>query len=485
MEYILAHDFGTSADKASLFTTGGQFVKTKTVSYPTHYSFGTHAEQDPEDWWNAFCASTKALLEGIDASKVLCVAFDGTYPNCLCIDRDLKPLHRAMIWQDSRSYVEAREISALLPPKYTAGRPNNILPTDRTLGKLLWVKKHLPEVFEKTYKVFPSVMDFIILKMTGNTVCDMATGGGTAMMNVERTDWSDEVLGIAGIPRSMMPTLKKRTDVVGEVPAAMTALCGLAAGTKLVMGTGDSACTTIGAGMLNEGDAYMNGGTSAGILAKGRDGKQLGGQTTSSGSSLSWLKNNICIPEQQLAKQMGRDVYDIIGETIASVSVGSNGVLFHPYLAGERAPRNNPRAKGSFVGITLTTTREDLMRSVVEGIGLNVNLILQSIRDQGYDLRRIPIVGGMGKGPVVRQIFSDIMNIELVTFEYMDEAATVGAAVLGGIAIGLYKDESAVEKFMKISSVTVPNAENHEKYRKIMPLFEEVYEAQKPVYEHM
>jgi xylulokinase len=265
----------------------------------------------------------------------------------------------------------------------------------------------------------------------------------------------------------------------------MTALCGLAAGTKLVMGTGDSACTTIGAGMLNEGDAYMNGGTSAGILAKGRDGKQLGGQTTSSGSSLSWLKNNICIPEQQLAKQMGRDVYDIIGETIASVSVGSNGVLFHPYLAGERAPRNNPRAKGSFVGITLTTTREDLMRSVVEGIGLNVNLILQSIRDQGYDLRRIPIVGGMGKGPVVRQIFSDIMNIELVTFEYMDEAATVGAAVLGGIAIGLYKDESAVEKFMKISSVTVPNAENHEKYRKIMPLFEEVYEAQKPVYEHM
>ena len=485
MEYILAHDFGTSADKASLFTTEGQFVRTKTVSYPTYYSFGTHAEQDPEDWWKAFCESTKALLEGIDAKRVLCVAFDGTYPNCLCVDKNLKPLHKAMIWQDSRSYVEAREISALLPPKYTAGRPNNVLPTDRTLSKLLWVKKNQPEIFLNTYKIFPSVMDYIILKLTGNTVCDMETGGGTAMMNVERTDWSDEVLQIAGVPKSMMPELHKRTDIVGEVPEAFSKECGLAAGTKLVMGTGDSACTSIGAGMLNEGDAYMNGGTSAGILAKGAGGKKLGGQTTSSGSSLSWLKNNICLEEQILAKQSGRDVYDIIGEEISKVPIGSNGVLFHPYLAGERAPRNNPRAKGSFVGITLTSTRFDLMRSVVEGIGLNVNLILQSVRDQGYDIKRIPIVGGMGKGPVVRQIFADIMNVELVTFEYMDEAATVGAAVLGGIALGIYADETAVHKFMKVASITYPNAENHEKYKKLMPLFEKVYESQVPVYDMM
>lgn len=485
MEYILAHDFGTSADKASLFTTQGRFVRTKTVSYPTYYSHGTHAEQDPEDWWNAFCESTKALLEGIDREKVLCVSFDGTYPNCLCVDKNLKPLHRAMIWQDSRSFAEAREISALLPPKYTAGRPNNLLPTDRTLSKLLWVKKHQPEIFENTHKVFPSVMDYIILKLTGNAVCDYETAGGSAMMNVERTDWSDEVLDIAGVPRSMMPVLKRRTDIVGEVPAHMVEACGLAAGTKLVMGTGDSACTSIGAGMLDEGDAYMNGGTSAGILAKGADGKKLGGQTTSSGASLSWLKNTICLSEQRLAAKSGRDVYEIIGEAIAKAPVGANGVLFHPYLAGERAPRHNPRAKGSFTGITLTTTREDIMRSVVEGIGLNINLILQSVRDQGYDIRRIPIVGGMGKGPVVRQIFADIMNVELVTFEYMDEAATVGAAVLGGIAIGLYEDERAVEKFMRVSSVTVPDAENHKKYKQIMPLFEKVYQAQVPVYEFM
>ncbi len=485
MAYILAHDFGTSADKASLFTTEGRFVKTKTVSYPTYYSHGTWAEQDPEDWWNAFCQSTKALMEGVDEKEVLCVSFDGTYPNCLCVDKNLKPLHRAMIWQDARSYQEAREISEKLPAKYTAGRPNNVLPTDRTLSKLMWVKKHQSEIFEKTYKVFPSVMDYIILKLTGNTVCDYNTGGGTAFMNVARTEWSDEVLSIAGVARSMMPELHNRTDIVGEVPEDMAQLCGLAAGTKLVMGTGDSASTSIGAGMLKPGDAYMNGGTSAGIIGLSREGKKLGGQTTSSGSSLSWLKNNICLLEQRIAQESGRDFYDIFNEKIIQAPVGSNGAMFHPYLAGERAPRNNPRAKGSFVGISLTTTREDIMRSLVEGIGLNINLILQDIRDRGYEIKRIPIVGGMGKSPVFRQIFADIMNVEFVAFEYMDEAATVGTAVLGGIALGLYEDESAVEKFMKVTAVTKPDAENHEKYKKIMPLFEKVYQAQVPVYEYM
>ncbi len=485
MEYILAHDFGTSADKASLFTTEGEFVKTVTIGYPTHYSHGTWAEQDPEDWWNAFCISTKALMEGIDRTKVLCASFDGTYPNCLCVDSDLKPLHRAMIWQDARSYAQAREISAELPGEYTAGRPNKLLPTDRTLTKLLWIKKHQPGIFDKTYKVFPSVMDYIILKLTGNAVCDYNTGGGTAMMNIERSEWSDEVLRIAGVPRSMMPQLHKSTDIVGEVPASMADVCGLAPGTKLVMGTGDSASTSIGAGMLKPGDAYMNGGTSAGILAMSREGGKLGGQTTSSGSSLSWLKNNICLIEHKIAEETGRDIYEIISKKIESAPIGCNGVLFHPYLAGERAPRNNPRAKGSFVGISLTTTREDIMRSVVEGIGLNINLILKGIRDKGYEITRMPIVGGLGKSAVFRQIFADIMDVEFVTFKYMDEAATVGTAVLGGIALGLYKDESAVNKFMKITSVTKPDAQNHDKYRKIMPLFEKVYQAQAPVYEFM
>ena len=233
------------------------------------------------------------------------------------------------------------------------------------------------------------------------------------------------------------------------------------------------------------GCGYMNGGTSAGVLVMNEKGGKSGGQTISSGSSLSWLKNVICLHEQEVARQTGQDIYDLIAEEAMKSPIGSNGVMFHPYLAGERAPRNNPRAKGSFVGITLTTTRQDIMRAVIEGIGLNVNVILQGLRNQGYELKRMPIVGGMGKGKITRQIFADIMNVEFVVYEHIDEAATAGVAVLGGIALGLYEDETAVEKFMRPIEIVKPNLENHEQYKKLMPLFEDVYNAQVPVYEKM
>ena len=483
-KYILAHDFGTSGDTASLFTTEGKFVKTTTKNYETHYSNGNWAEQNPEDWWNAFCETNHKLLEGIDLSQVLCVAFDGTFPNCLCVDEKGEALYPAMIWQDARSWKEAEELTEMLPKKYTEHTPRGVMMTDRTLPKLRWIMKNKPEIFEKTYKVFPSVQDYIIMKLTGEATCDYANGFSTAMMEIDRSDWSDEILEIAGVPRSMMPDLKERTDIVGEVPAAFAEIVGLAAGTKLVAGTGDTGCTSIGAGLLNDGDAYMNGGTSAGIIVKPRPGEGfVGGLTASSGSSLSWLKNTICLHEQDLAEQTGKDVYDIINEEVAKSEVGAGGVMFHPYLAGERAPRNNPRLKGSFVGITLTTTRQDIMRSVIEGIGFNINVILQNVRDSGYPIESLLIVGGLGKGDVTRQIFADIMNVELRTLKYMDETATVGCAVLGGIALGLYEDESAVEKFMEISAVTKPNPENHAKYKELMPTFEAIYEGLEPVFD--
>ena len=297
MKYILAHDFGTSGLKSSIFTTEGQFVKTKTEPYPTYYSNGSWVEQDPEDWWKAFCKNNKALLNDIDPKDVAVVGFDGTYPNCLCIDKDLKPLNRCMIWQDARSFKEAEEISKALPAKYTASRPNGILGTDRSLNKLLWVKKNQPEIFEKTWKILPCVQDYIIMKLAGVVVVSKDAAGSTAFMNVEKTEWSEEVLSIAGIPMSMMPEFHNKTDIVGTVSQEMSEECGLAEGTKLVIGTGDSQCMNIGAHMFEEGDGYMNGGTSAGILCLNAKKAKLGGQTASSGSSLSWLKNTICLHE--------------------------------------------------------------------------------------------------------------------------------------------------------------------------------------------
>ena len=484
-QYILAHDLGTSADKASLYTTEGKFVKTVTMGYETRSYNENWVEQNPEDWWKIFCAATKKLLEGIDNKNVLCVAFDGTFPNCLCVDKEGNALYPAIMWQDVRAVEEAKEIAALLPKEYLRdGFGINYL-AYQTITRLMWLKKHEPEIFAKTYKVMSCSQGYLLMKLTGNAVDEVSTSVITGLMNLTHDDWSDEVLALAGIPRSMMPRLGQMTDIVGEVPEKFAEECGLAAGTKLVLGTGDTGCTSIGAGMLKPGDAYMNGGTSAGIMVKPAPGKpRAGGLTAASGSSLSWLKNTICVSEQQLAKESGKDVYDILNEEAAKAPIGSNGVLFHPYLSGERSPRNNPKAKGSFVGITLTTTRQDIIRSVLEGIGLNINVIFEEVK-KSYDIKRMLIVGGLGKGDVARQIFADIMDVELVALVHSDECATVGCAVLGGIALGIYKDTTAVEKFMEIKSVTYPNKENHEKYKKIMPLFEKVYEGLAPVFEEM
>ena len=482
-KYILAHDFGTSGDKASLFTTEGKFIATKTTGYPSHTLNNGGVEQDPDDWWHAFCTSNKELTKDINVEDILCVGFDGTFPNCLCVDKDGNKLNNAYIWQDVRAVEECAELEGIIPAELLKCNRSGKIGANETLPKIYWIKKNEPEVFAKTAKIFPAVQDYIIYKLTGIAATEYSAAGNTTMMNVDHTDWSDELMSYVGVTRDMMPEIHKRTDIIGEVPEKYAAECGLAAGTKLVIGAGDTQCSMIGAGFIKPGDAYMNGGTSAGILARSKEGKMLGGLTASSGTSFSWLKNQICKYEQELEKTTGRNVYDIINEEIASAPVGSNGVMFHPYLAGERAPRNNGKAQGSFVGISLTTKREDILRSVIEGIGFNIGVIMDSVRAGGLDLKSVVIVGGLGKGGITRQIFADIMNVEIKVPKYAEEAATIGGAILGGIAMGLYKDEeSALEKYLEIAAVTKPIPENVEKYAKLKPIFEKIYEGLYPVY---
>ena len=482
-KYILAHDFGTSGDKASLFTTEGKFIATKTTGYPSHTLNNGGVEQDPDDWWHAFCTSNKELTKDINVEDILCVGFDGTFPNCLCVDKDGNKLNNAYIWQDVRAVEECAELEGIIPAELLKCNRSGKIGANETLPKIYWIKKNEPEVFAKTAKIFPAVQDYIIYKLTGIAATEYSAAGNTTMMNVDHTDWSDELMSYVGVTRDMMPEIHKRTDIIGEVPEKYAAECGLAAGTKLVIGAGDTQCSMIGAGFIKPGDAYMNGGTSAGILALSKEGKMLGGLTASSGTSFSWLKNQICKYEQELEKTTGRNVYDIINEEIASAPVGSNGVMFHPYLAGERAPRNNGKAQGSFVGISLTTKREDILRSVIEGIGFNIGVIMDSVRAGGLDLKSVVIVGGLGKGGITRQIFADIMNVEIKVPKYAEEAATIGGAILAGIAIGLYKDEErALEKYLEITAVTKPIPENVEKYAKLKPIFEKIYEGLYPVY---
>ncbi|MBQ5956751.1 MAG: hypothetical protein IKM87_09565 [Clostridia bacterium] len=490
MKYLLAHDFGTSADKASLFSVDGKLIGSKTVAYPSYTTANNGVEQDPDDWWNCFCQTTKALLaeNGIAKEDVLAVGFDGTFPNLLCLDAEGNKLENAYIWQDKRAVEVLDEFKALLPKDIVEKRMGHVGP-EETLTKAYWLKKNKPEVFAKTAMILPNGQDYIIFKLTGIAATEVSAVAGYTIYDREAQDWDERALAATGLTKAQLPAIHKRTDVIGEVLEKYSDQCGLAAGTKLVIGCGDTQASMLGAGFYKPGTAYFNGGTSAGILVippEGFDakGKRLGGLTASSGTSFSWLKNEICKIEQEMAdKDPDKNVYDIINEEIESAPIGSGGVMFHPYLSGERAPRDNGYAQGSFVGIGLTTKRNEILRSVIEGIGLNIGVIMDRIREAGIEIKEMVMVGGLAKGDITRQIFADILDCKLNVPKYTEEAATIGDAIIAGVAIGLYEnEEEALEKYLEIVKTTEPIPENVEIYKKLKPVYEKIYEGLYDVY---
>lgn len=482
MDLILAHDFGTTALKAALYTVEGQMLSSVLVEYPTYRLNGSWAEQDPEDWWKAFCQANKTLLDDETRANVRCVSFDGTYPNCLCVDREGNPLHRAMIWQDGRATKEAEDLTALFPEGRLKHIPGHKLSQDRSFCKLLWLQRNMPEVYEKTYKMLPSVVSYILLRLTGEAFCDYDVGKGTAMLTRNRKDWDPELLALANIPPEILPQLRSSTDVVGTVPEDMASESGLAAGTQLLAGTCDNLCTDIGAGMVRPGDGYLSLGTSANVAILDAEGHRLGMATAATGSSLKWMIEVLGKPEQTKAEEEGISVYSLIGTIVESAPAGSHGAMFHPYLAGARSTLNNAKARGSFTGLNLSVTREDMMRSVVEGIGMNLCLILDDLRRRGNAPKRMNVVGGMAKSLEFLQIFADVFGIELVRLENGDAAAATGAAVLGGIALGIFEDHTAVDRFLTQNAVITPDPARHRIYEERMKLYRKVYEAQEPVY---
>ena len=482
MNYIVAHDFGTTALKAVLFTTQGRLVRSVTVEYPTHRTRGTWAEQDPVDWWNAFCQANHSLLDEAARGSVACVSFDGTYPNCLCLDAAGNALGRAMIWQDTRAVEEAEELTALFPAQRLRHVPGHRLSPDRSLCKLRWVQKHQPEVFRAAAMMLPGVVSYILLRLTGRAVCDFGVAKGTAMLDQKHKTWAEDILALAEVPRGILPELVDSKDIVGVVPERLADTVGLAAGTKLVAGTCDNLCADIGAGMVLPGQGYLSLGTSANIAVLDAQGRRAGMATAATGSSLQWMLETIAAPELERAKQTGENVYELVGGLVAQAPAGSRGVLFHPYLAGARSIYNNPEARGSFTGLTLAADRRDLMRAVVEGIGMNLCLILNDLKTQENPITKLHVVGGMAKSPVFLQIFADILGAELVRLENGDAAAATGAAVLGGIALGLFEDETAVDRFLVKEAVFTPDPARHARYQDTLDLFRSVYEVQQPLY---
>jgi len=500
-KYLLAHDLGTSGNKATLYTTEGQLVKSAVYSYDTRYFNQNWAEQNADDWWEAVCVTTKNIMEGINKEDVLAVSFSGQMMGCLCVDKNGVPLRDAIIWADMRAVQEAGAIKEKIGSqefyRITGHRPS----ASYSIEKLMWVKNHEPEIYRNTYKML-NAKDYIIYKLTGQFVTEYSDASGTNALDLNTFEWSDDIIDASGIDGDKLPVLKESTYVVGNVSSKVADEIGLSTKTAVVCGGGDGLCSAVGAGCVEEGIAYNYIGSSSWIAittdkpifdekmrtfnwAHIIPGKiSPCGTMQAAGGSYSWLKNEICKIECLQAEEKGVSPYDIINQAVEKSPVGARGLIYLPYLMGERSPRWNPNARGGFIGLTMEHKREDLFRAVLEGVTMNLNIILGIFKEH-EDIKEMIVIGGGAKGRVWRQILADVYGLKILKPNYLEEATSMGAAITAGVGIGVFKDFSVTDKFIRIEDVQQPTPSNQDKYRKMMDIFDSCYYALEDIFDKL
>lgn len=498
-KYLLAHDIGTSGDKATLFTTDGEMIASATHPYATNYFNDSWAEQNPDDWWRAVCISTRQLIEKIDPGDIVSVSFSGQMMGCLCVDKHGIPLRNSIIYCDQRAKNQSAELLEKLSFEEFYQICGHRISPVYALEKLLWVRDMEPGTFKDTYKML-NAKDYIVFKLTGAFVTDYSDASGTNAFDIDKKEWSQKILELSGISKDKLPAIHESIFVAGEVTKKAADETGLNIGTPVVIGAGDGSAAAVGVGCIKPDSAYTYLGSSAWVgtapLEPFNDEKMrtmtwahavpglyhATGSMQAAGTCYQWLKNEICRKETEEANNFNKSPYEIINDEIQRTAPGSNGIVFLPYLLGERSPHWNPNAKGAFVGIKLTNKREDLLRSVLEGVTFNLNLILDIFKTD-LEINEVTLIGGGAKGSIWRQILADIFDTRILIPNYLEEATSIGAAVIGGVGVGALKSFAEIERFIRVVDEVEPNRDNQKVYQKSYQQFIETYDSLVNVFE--
>ncbi|MCD6256473.1 xylulokinase [Candidatus Aerophobetes bacterium] len=503
-ELILAHDIGTTGNKATLYDPEGELLASSFSPYPTYYPEVNWAEQNPEDWWIAVCSSTVELLKRakISSDKIACISFSGQMMGCLPVDKKGIPLRRAIIWADQRGENQARIFRDKIEEKEVYRITGHRISSTYSACKIMWVRENEPDVFKNTFKILHA-KDYIIFKLTGKMLTDYSDASGMNLFDLKRKTWSEAILKATKIPQEILPEPHSSLEIAGELTLRSAKEMKLLPGIPVVIGGGDGPCASVGAGVVDEGDCYNYLGSSSWIAITSRepvydtnmrtftfhhvapDKFMPAGTMQTAGGSYQWLKENICKLETKIAKEVDIDPYKILDLKVNSSSPGSNNLLFLPYLMGERSPHWNPKARGAFIGLTITHKREDIIRSVLEGVAFNLKIILDILKKQiplGHEMR---VIGGLARSLTFCQILSDVYNKRISRPHLVEEATSLGAAITGGVAVGVFKDLGVAKKLVKLKVTNEPRPECREKYDSLYRVFKKAYSALSPIYEEL
>lgn len=488
-QYIIAHDLGTSGNKATLFTVDGRVVKSCVVPYEVDFFGKNCAQQNPADWWEAVCKATKTVLQDIPNTAVAALSFSAQMQGCLLVNRQGEALRPSIIWADQRAEKEAAHLEKEIGFDRMYYITGHRLSPSYTLEKIMWLKENEPDNYNKAYKVLQT-KDYILFCLTGNFVTDYSDASGTNALDLERLCWSDEILEASGIDRRLLPELHNSTDVIGKVTREAAKVTGLCEGTPVVCGGGDGPCAAVGAGCIHDNELFATFGTSAWIGGTTREkfldeekiffcfanvipGRFMPcGTMQAAGSSYSYIR-----------RLLGGDKsYAQLNKMIECSPAGAKDLIFLPYMLGERSPRWNEHTSGAFLGIKMHHQKEDYLRAVIEGVGYNLELILKAYRKY-LPAESLILTGGGAKGDVVCQILSDIFRAKLKTPDHVEEATSIAAAVIAGVGVGIYPDFEEITRFLEFQKEYIPNADNQDTYGKLKKIFDAGYQALMPVFE--
>ena len=487
MSYLLGIDIGTSGTKVIAIDESGHLVATASAQYELSVPKPLWAEQNPADWWDAVCACCRQLTAQLGNDDIAGIGLSGQMHGLVLLDASGQVLRPAILWNDNRTQKQCDEITETVGRDTLTAETANPALTGFTAPKILWVRQHEPAIYERA-RMMLLPKDYVRFELTGEFATEVSDASGTLLLNVPQRRWSEAVCEKLDIPLERLPRVYESYEVSGQISARAAELTGLKAGTPVVGGGGDQAAGAVGNGIVGSGIISVTTGTSGVVFAfadtptvdpqlrmhtfcHAVPGKwHVMGVMLSAGGSLRWYRDTLARSEKSVAAHMNIDAYELIAREAATVAAGSEGLLFLPYLTGERTPHPDPLARGAFVGLTVRHTKAHMARAVLEGVSFGLRDSLEIMKSMGVSIGNVRCSGGGAKSSVWRQIQADVFNYPLSTIA-IDEGPALGAALLAGVGVEMYSSVeeacSAVVKVARGASVIEENARVYEEYYRI------------------
>ncbi len=502
MPYYIGIDVGTTGAKTLLINDAGEVLASAAPEYPLHTPRPQWAEQDPADWWAATCEACRAVLTraGVSKDEVAGVGLSGQMHGSVFLDAEHRVIRPAILWCDQRTGKQCEWITETVGENVVIEETCNPVLTGFTAPKIVWLRDNEPENFGRVRKILLP-KDYIRFKLTNDFATEVSDASGTSLLNVRRRAWSARMVEGIGLSLDMLPRVVESPEVTGKITPEAAEECGLAPGTPVVGGGGDQAAGGVGNGIVEPGLVSSTVGTSGVVFAHLDEplmdqklrthtfchavpGKwHVMGVVLSAGGSLRWLRDEVCGPEREAAGLLDVDPYEIMTAQAAKAPVGSEGLLFLPYLTGERTPYADPNAKGVFCGLTLRHTREYLIRAVLEGVAFSLRDSFEIIKALGLTIKQVRASGGGARSRLWRQVQADVTHEAHSTIS-ATEGPAYGVALLAAVGTGTFKSvEEACRATIAVVDTCEPRPEASQVYDELYPVYQSLYARLKPLFD--